>query len=119
RHPGELVLRHQLAGHDRDDARDGGGGRGVDGLDPSVGVRAAEDDHVEHPRQHDVVEIVALAADEARVLGALAGFADAAVGSGLDCHLYSPPAVTACPASAGAAAIADRSCAACLTALTL
>ena len=39
-------------------------------------VRTAEDLHVEHPRQGDVVEVLALAADEARVLLALDGVAD-------------------------------------------
>jgi hypothetical protein len=48
-----------------------------------VGVRAAQQRAVDHPRQLDVVEVVALAADEARVLLALeAAEADRALGGG-------------------------------------
>jgi hypothetical protein len=43
-------------------------GRGVDLLDPGVGEGAADDVHVEHPRQHDVVHVFSLAADEAGIL---------------------------------------------------
>ena len=45
--------------------------RGVDRDDPRVRVRAAQHRAVDHPRQPDVVEVGALAADEARVLLAL------------------------------------------------
>ena len=51
RHPGEVVLRHQLAGDDRDDARQRRGARGVDRLDAGVRVRAAQELQVEHPGQ--------------------------------------------------------------------
>ena len=60
RHPGEVVLRHQLARDDGDDARQRLGGRRVDRAQARVGVRAAQDLHVEHPRQGDVVEVLAL-----------------------------------------------------------
>jgi hypothetical protein len=78
RHPGEVVLGHQLAGDDGDDTRQRSGGRGVDRRDSSVGVGASQDLHVEHPGQRDVVEVLALAPDEARVLLALDGVADPA-----------------------------------------
>ena len=45
--------------------------RDVDRDDLRVRVRAAQHGAVEHPREHDVVEVLALAADEARVLLAL------------------------------------------------
>ena len=44
------------------------GGRGVDALDARVRERAAQDGAVQHAGQHDVVDVVALAADEAGVL---------------------------------------------------
>jgi hypothetical protein len=46
------------------------GGR-VDRDDPGVRQRAAEDGAVQHPRELDVVDVVALPADEARILLAL------------------------------------------------
>ena len=46
-------------------------GRGVDAEDARVGERAAQDRAVQHPGQADVVDVVPLAADEARVLLAL------------------------------------------------
>jgi hypothetical protein len=78
RHPRKVVLRHQLAGDDGDDARQRGRRRRVDRRQASVGVRAPQDLHVEHPRQADVVEVLAPALDEARVLLALDGVTDAA-----------------------------------------
>ena len=77
RHPGEVVLRHQLAGHDRHDARKLLGARGVDRVEARVRERAAQELEVEHARQLDVVEVVALAADEAGILLARDGVADA------------------------------------------
>ena len=78
RHPGEVVLRHQLAGDDRDDALDRLGARGVDRRDARVRQRAPEELEVEHPGERDVVEVVALAADEAGVLQPLDGVPDPA-----------------------------------------
>ncbi len=45
--------------------------RGVDRLDLGVGVRAPEDRHMDHALELDVVEIAALAGDEARVFRSL------------------------------------------------
>jgi hypothetical protein len=72
RHPGEVPGRHHLAGEDQVDARDVPRLAGVDGLDPRVGQRAAQDLHVQHAGQGDVVGVVALAADEPVVLDPLA-----------------------------------------------
>ena len=52
--------------------------RGVDLHDLRVGVRAAHDVQVQHARELDVVDVVALAADEARILLALHRVAHAA-----------------------------------------
>ena len=78
RHPVELVLLQGLAGDDGEDAGHLQGGRGVDLLDLGVGEGAADDVHVEHPGQGDVVHVVALAADEAGVFLPLHGVAHAA-----------------------------------------
>jgi hypothetical protein len=67
RHPGEVVLRQELACHDGDDARELLRLRGVDRPDTRVRERAPEELEVEHPRQGEVVEVLALAADEAGV----------------------------------------------------
>ena len=71
-HPGEVAGRHHLAGEHQPDARDVPGLAGVDGADPGVGDRAAQDLHVQHAGQHDVVDVVAAAPDEAVVLDASA-----------------------------------------------
>ena len=60
-----------LAGHDGAHPRVRHRGRRVDGDDPRVGDGAAQDRAVQHPGQHHVVDVGALAADEARVLLAL------------------------------------------------
>ncbi len=67
-HPRELVLREQLTGDDRDHTGDRHRCAAVDALDASVCQRAAHDDHMEHARQHHVVDVVPLAVDEARIL---------------------------------------------------
>jgi hypothetical protein len=54
------------------------GPAGVDRLDPRVRQRAAQDLHVQHAGEHDVVGVVALAADEAVVLDPLAAGAEPA-----------------------------------------
>ena len=51
-------------------------GRGVDALDAGVGVRAAHEGHVGHAVELDVVDVGALAGDQARVLAAFDGLAD-------------------------------------------
>ena len=48
------------------------------GLDPGVRQRAAQDLHVQHAGQHDVIGVVALAADEPVVLDPLAAGAQPA-----------------------------------------
>ena len=73
-----LCWREQLAGDDGDDALDRLGPRRVDRGDARVRERAAQELQVEHLREHDVVEVLPLAADEARVLEARDGVADAA-----------------------------------------
>src|SRR5579862_4186552 len=72
RHPGQVPGRHHVAGQDQVHAGDVPRLAGVDGLDPRVGQRAAQDLHVQHARQGDVVGVVALAADEPVVLDPLA-----------------------------------------------
>ncbi len=66
-HPRQVVLRHQLAGHHGDDARQGRGGGGVDAVQRGVGVRTAQDRHVQHPRQMHVIDEVAGTPDESVV----------------------------------------------------
>ena len=86
RHPVELVALQVLAGHDRGDARDLQSLGRVDGLDPGVGVRAADDVQPQLPGQVDVVDVLALALDEARVFLALdrvTHAADRGAGAGL------------------------------------
>jgi hypothetical protein len=71
RHPRQAERLEVLR---RDDRRDVGvreRARGVDGDDARVRVRAAQDRAVDHAGQADVVQVGALAADEARVLLAL------------------------------------------------
>ena len=71
RHPGEPEGLEVLGGDDPEDLGVLERLRGVDREDLGVRVGAPQDRAVEHPRQHDVVEIGPLAADEARVLLAL------------------------------------------------
>ena len=71
RHPGQAERLEVLGRDDRGDVRVRERPRGVDRDDPRVGVRAAQQRAVDHARQPDVVEVGALAADEARVLLAL------------------------------------------------
>ena len=90
RHPGQVVLGQQLAGDHRHHPGQGGGGRGVDRVDPGVGHRAAQDRHVQHPGQVDVVDVVAPALEEAVVLLALDAPAQPALGRVLFGHLGLP-----------------------------
>ena len=71
RHPGEAERLEVLGGDHPEHLGVLERLRGVDREDLGVRVGAAQDRAVEHPRQHDVVEVGALAADEARVLLAL------------------------------------------------
>ena len=83
RHPRQAERLEVLGGDDRGDVRVRERLRGVDRDDLRVRVRAAQDGAVDHARQPDVVEVGALAADEARVLLALqAAEADRALGRG-------------------------------------
>ena len=71
RHPRQPERLEVLGGDDRGDVGVRERPRGVDREDARVRVRAAQDGPVDHPRQPDVIEVGALAADEARVLLAL------------------------------------------------
>ena len=68
RHPGQVAGGHHLAGEDQPDARDLVGLADVDRADAGVRERAAQDLHVQHARQDDVVDVVPAATDEAVVL---------------------------------------------------
>ena len=65
------MLLDVLARQDAHDAGESLGLRGVDALDASVRVRAALDRCVQHVRQRDVIDIAALATQEARVLNTI------------------------------------------------
>ena len=98
RHPRQAERLEVLGGDDRGDVRVRERRRGVDRDDPRVRVRAAQHRAVDHPRQPDVVEVGALAADEARVLLALQpAEADRALGRRagkvLDVAMLMPPGV--------------------------
>jgi hypothetical protein len=71
RHPGEAERLEVLGGDDRRDLGMRERRRGVDRDDLGVGVGAVEDRSVHHPGKPDVVEVAALAADEAGVFLAL------------------------------------------------
>ena len=71
RHPVQVVLGQGLAGDHRQHSGDLQRLVGVDGLDLRVRERAAHDVHVQHAGELDVVDVVAPAADEARILLAL------------------------------------------------
>ena len=72
RHPGEVSSGEGLPRHDEAYAGHLPGGTRVDRLDAGVSDRAAQDLHVEHAGKHDVVDVLALAANEAVVLDATA-----------------------------------------------
>ena len=105
RHPGEPERLEVLGGDDSGDVGVRERPRGVDRDDARVRVRAAQHRAVDHPRQPDVVEVGALAADEARVFLALqATEADRALGLGarkvLDDGHARTPCLAACSCSA-------------------
>ena len=68
---GAQLFLELLPGEDGDHALYRLGGGGVDAPDFGVSVRAPHDRHVEHAEELDVVDVVALPSDEARVLPAL------------------------------------------------
>ena len=71
RHPGEAEGLEHRAGDDRLDTGERLGGGRVDRVDPRVRERAPQDGAVEHAGQLHVVDVVALAAQEADVLLAM------------------------------------------------
>ena len=90
RHPRQVEGLKHCAGDHRVHARQRFGRRGIDRADSRMGVRAAQDGAVQHARQVDVVDIVALPTQEAHVLLArhpteahrIAGWADGCLGGG-------------------------------------
>ena len=56
------------------------GGIDVDGMDPGMGMRRAQDDGVRQPIETQIVEIGAAAGDEARILPSLGRIADRGFG---------------------------------------
>ncbi len=72
RHPGQVARGHHLSGEHQPHTGNLPGLAGIDGLDPGMGQGASKDLHVQHSRQHDVVDIGAPATDEPVVLDALA-----------------------------------------------
>ena len=67
-HPGQVVLFQVLSGYNRQNARESQGLLGVDAHDPGVGHWTTDDVQVEHPRELEIIDIVALAPDETGVL---------------------------------------------------
>ncbi len=105
RHPRQAERLEVLGGDDGGDVRMGERGRGVDRDDARVRVRASQHGAVNHSRQLDVVEIGALAADEARVLLALqAAEADRALARGAGKVLDDGHAHASCFAAASCSA---------------
>ncbi len=93
RHPGQVAGRHHLAGEHQVHAGNLPRPAGVDRLDPRVRQRAAQDLHVQHPGQRDVVGVVAGAPDEAVVLNALAASAQPADLDLVQCLRHVAPSV--------------------------
>jgi hypothetical protein len=108
RHPRQVVAGQHFAGDDGDHAIDRFGSRGVDRVDLGVSQRASDQFHVEHPGQHDVVDVVAPALDQPIILDTLSAVthtADFGAGDGIvvvgrrHSVASSPPAATISPAS--------------------
>ena len=119
-HPVEPRLLEVGAGDHGQDAGDLQRLRRVDAQDLGMGVRAADDVHPELAGQVEVVDVLALAADEARVLLALDGVAHApdfegGRGPDLDVGHLAHPAV----AGSAGASTARKVSAACWIALTM
>ena len=104
RHPVQVVRLEILPGEDGEHAGDFQRLARVDAVDLPVRDRAADDVEPQHVREDDVVDVVALALQEARILLALHGVAHAAdVGGSLRCHQLSSPASAVLAASLSAA----------------
>jgi hypothetical protein len=88
--PRQVVLCHELAGDDGDDAGQRARLRRVDPVDRRMRERAAKDRHVQHPRQLHVVDERALAADQPVVFLAPDVVSDATDLFGLGGHVESP-----------------------------
>ncbi len=110
--PGEVERHQVLAGDDGQHLRVGQRLGGVDRDQPGMGHGGAQDGTVQHAGQHDVVDVVALAADEPRVLLALdAAVPDRAVGvAGRRVGCCSWMVVMPSPLSAMAAPVSALSC---------
>ena len=76
RHPGEVDRLEIVRDQHRNNARHGQGLGLVDRLDVGMGVGTAHDRPEQHARELDVVDISALASNEARVFLAQSGSAD-------------------------------------------
>src|SRR5215208_5385018 len=85
-HPGEALLLQVLPRDDGANLRVIQGGGDVDAVYPGVGERAPQDRRVQHPRQLQVVHVLAPAADEAPVLLAGHPVAEGVSLSALDGH---------------------------------
>ena len=93
-HPGEVVTEQArardaleiLASQYGNDTGQGQGRRGIDGLDAGVRPGAAQDGTVEHAGEIDVVDVVALAPDEALILDTLHAAESDGVAPGTDWH---------------------------------
>ena len=124
RHPVQAGLLQVGAGDDGEHAGDGQRLGRVDALDRCVGIRAAHDVQPQHARQDDIVDVLALATDEARVLLALDGVAhapDFGAGDGRLCvggHLVHLAAAAGSPDAEGAERISAPACAIALTMFT-
>ncbi len=93
--PGRLEI---LAGDDGFHAGHRQRGRAVDIDDLRVRVGAAHDRHVQHAGEAQVVDVIALALEEARILLALHRHAQRALGGCFDAHDASPFGPTSGPA---------------------
>src|SRR5690606_23413415 len=95
---------HVPAGVDRDDAWQGRGRGGIDGPDARMGMGTAHENRIHHPRQLDVVGVVPLSGNEARVFLTLDGCAENGRGRA---HRPPPPPSPDPDSPAAAASRAD------------
>ena len=100
----ERVVGHVGAGQDQDHAGHRLRRARVDRADVGVGVGAAQDRHVGHPGQRDVVEVAALAGDEPGILDPLDRGAEHVGGHRMPPVTRSPAAGAPAPARVVAAA---------------
>ena len=108
RHPVELVALEVLAGDHRQHARDLERLAGVDALDRRVRIRRAGDVEPQLAGQVDVVDVLAGAADEARILLALDRVAHATdLGAGPELAGVPSSSSSSLPAQPAAAGSAD------------